>query len=82
MMPPGMVRQIVLNCQAVGILHPGDPDLASLGVWGLVHGFVSLIHEGQVSRALLSHYSLREMLIFTLNQISRVPIDEREFSTF
>ena len=77
-----MVRQIVSDCQAAGILNPGDPDLAAVGVWGMVHGFVSLIHEGQVSHALLSHYSLREMLIFTLNQISRVQIDAQEFSIF
>jgi hypothetical protein len=28
----------------------------------------------------LDHYPLREMLIFTLNQISRVKIDPQEFA--
>lgn len=68
------VRQIVERCQAAGILSPGDPDLTAVSVWGLVHGFVSLIQEGQVSHALLDHYSLREMLVGVLSQISRVPI--------
>jgi AcrR family transcriptional regulator len=76
----GGVRQLVERCQAAGILNPGEPDLVAVGVWGLVHGFVSLIQEGQVSHSVLNHYSPREMLIFTLNQISRVAIDPQEFS--
>ncbi|HEY5269478.1 MAG TPA: TetR/AcrR family transcriptional regulator [Anaerolineales bacterium] len=75
----GLVRQLVARCQAAGILDPGEPDLVAVGVWGLVHGFVSLLQEGQVSHAVIDHYSLREMLIFTLNQISRVKIDLQEF---
>jgi AcrR family transcriptional regulator len=75
----GLVRQLVARCQAAGILDPGEPDLVAMGVWGLVHGFVSLLQEDQVSHAVLDHYSLREMLIFTLNQISRVKIDLQEF---
>jgi AcrR family transcriptional regulator len=69
------VRLIVARCQTAGILNPGEPDLIAVGVWGLVHGFVSLVQEGQVSHSVLSHYSLREMLIVTLNQISRIEID-------
>lgn len=76
----GLVRQLVARCQAAGILDPGEPDLVAVGVWGLVHGVVSLLQEGQVSHAVLDHYSLRELLIFTLNQISRVKIDLQEFS--
>jgi AcrR family transcriptional regulator len=76
----GILRALVARCQAAGILNPGEPDLAAVSVWGLVHGFVSLIQEGQVSRSVLSHYSLREMLIFLLNQVSRVKIDPQEFA--
>jgi AcrR family transcriptional regulator len=75
----GLVRALVMRCQAAGILNPGEPDLVAVGVWGLVHGFVSLVQQGQVSRSVLDRYSLREMLIFTLNQISRVEIDSSEF---
>ncbi len=76
----GLVRQLVACCQAAGILDPGEPDLVAVGVWGLVHGFVSLLQEGQVSHAVIGHFSLREMLIFTLNQISRIKIDSQEYS--
>jgi AcrR family transcriptional regulator len=76
----GVLRALVARCQAAGILDPGEADLAALGVWGLVHGFVSLIQEGQVSHSVLSHYSLWEMLIFLLNQVSRVKIEPQEFT--
>lgn len=69
------IRQLVERCQAAGILRAGEPVLAAVGVWGLVHGFVSLIQEGQVSHAVLERYSRREMLIAALNQITQVEID-------
>jgi AcrR family transcriptional regulator len=74
-----LVRQLVTRCQEAGILEPGEPDLVAVGVWGLVHGFVSLLQEDQVSHSILDHYTRREMLIFTLNQISRVRINPQEF---
>jgi AcrR family transcriptional regulator len=70
----GLVRALVKRCQAADILEPGEPDLVTVGVWGLVHGFVSLVQQGQVSHSVLDRYSLREMLILTLNQITRVEI--------
>jgi AcrR family transcriptional regulator len=74
-----LVRSLVVRCQAAGILSPGQPDLVAVGVWGLVHGFVSLVQQGQVSRSVLDRYSLREMLLFTLNQISRLEIEPLDF---
>jgi AcrR family transcriptional regulator len=74
-----LVRQLVVRCQAAEILVEGEPDLVAVGVWGLVHGFVSLLQEGQVSHSILDHFTRREMLIFTLNQISRVRIDPQKF---
>ena len=74
----GLVRQLVIRCQEAGILNPGEPDLVSVGVWGMVHGFVSLLQEGQVSSSILNHYTRREMLIFSLNQITRIRIDPHQ----
>jgi AcrR family transcriptional regulator len=76
----GLVVQIVEACQAAGVLKPGPVDVMAVSVWSLVHGFVSLLQEGQISHSVLDHYSLREMLIFTLNQISQVEINPQEFS--
>jgi AcrR family transcriptional regulator len=76
----GILRALVARCQAAGILDPGEPDLTAVGVWGLIHGFVTLIQEGQISHSVLSRYSPWEMLIFLLNQVSRVKIEPQEFT--
>ena len=65
----GLVVQMVAGCQAAGILKSGPPDLLAVSVWGLVHGVVSLLLEGQISHTIRDRYSPRELLIFTLNQI-------------
>ena len=68
------VVTIVEACQAQGVLEAGPSDLVAVSVWSLVHGLASLILEGQVPHSLLDRMSVREMLVFSLNQITRVPI--------
>lgn len=65
----GLVVQIVAACQADGILKSGPPDLLAVSVWGLVHGVVSLLLEGQISHTIRDRYSPRELLISALNQV-------------
>jgi AcrR family transcriptional regulator len=68
------VVTIVEACQAQGVLAAGPSDLAAVSVWSLVHGLASLVLEGQVSHSLLDRMSVREMLVFSLNQMTKVPI--------
>ncbi|MGD0708896.1 MAG: TetR/AcrR family transcriptional regulator [Anaerolineaceae bacterium] len=75
----GQVVQIVGACQAAGLLRPGPLDLLAVSVWSVVHGFASLLIEGQISHTILDRMTIREMLIFTLNQITLVPLDPGEF---
>jgi AcrR family transcriptional regulator len=70
-----LVRDLVVRCQAAGILDPGEPDVATFGVWGLVHGCVSLVQRGQVPHAVLDRYSLRELLIAALGRITHAAPD-------
>jgi len=77
----GLLHALVVRCQAAGILDSSEPDLAAVGLWGLIHGFVSLIQEGQISHTVLDRYSLWEMLIFLLNQVTRVKIDSHDFAS-
>src|SRR5512136_3240274 len=70
-----LVVDIVAQCQQAGILRSGPADLVAVSVWSLIHGFVTLLLENQVSHTVLDRYSVREMFIFTLGQISRVPLD-------
>jgi AcrR family transcriptional regulator len=75
----GLVVQVVESCQAAGILDPGPSDAVAVSVWSLVHGFVSLLLEGQISHTITGRMSAREMLIFALNRVTRVEIPEEYF---
>ena len=75
----GLVLRIVERCQSAGILRAGPPDLLAVSVWGLVHGFVSLLLEQQISHTIRDRYSPREMLIFTLNQITLIELTPEMF---
>ncbi len=70
------LTQIVSTCQQAGILNPGPADLMAVSVWGLIHGFVSLLLEGQISHIMLEQYTVREMFLFTLGQVARVKLDQ------
>jgi AcrR family transcriptional regulator len=72
-----LVREIVRACQAHGVLRPGPPDLAAVGVWSLMHGLISLLLENLISRRIRERLSVRGMLIATLNQITSVRLDAR-----
>jgi AcrR family transcriptional regulator len=73
------VVQIVAACQAIGLLRSGPVDVMAVSVWSVVHGFASLLIEAQISHTVLNRMSVRELLIFTLNQITLVPLDPGEF---
>ena len=76
-----LVVELVQTCQKAGILNEGPSDLMAISVWGVVHGFVSLALEGQISHTLLDRYSLKEMLVFSLNQITSVEIPPTDLSS-
>ncbi|MCE9646752.1 MAG: TetR/AcrR family transcriptional regulator [Chloroflexi bacterium] len=64
-----LVRRIIEANQAAGVLRSGPSDLIALSAWGIVHGFVMLWLEGQISHAVLEKSSLRELVEFQLRQI-------------
>jgi AcrR family transcriptional regulator len=74
-----LLVQIVEACQAAKILKRGPTDLVVVSVWSVIHGFVSLILEDQLSHTVRDRYSLREMLIFTLNQMTRIELNPEDF---
>jgi AcrR family transcriptional regulator len=65
---------IIAACQQAGLLPEGPADLLALSVWSLLHGLVSLILEGQVSHTLLDRFTLKEMLVSSLNLMTKVKI--------
>jgi AcrR family transcriptional regulator len=74
-----LVVGLTQTCQQAGILKPGPPHKMAVSVWSTVHGFTSLLLEGQVSSTLADPLALRQMLIFLLDQITIVSIDPDSF---
>ena len=64
-----LVKMIVEANQTSGKLRSGSSGLAALSVWGIIHGFVMLLLEGQIPHAILEQKSLRELVEFQLEQI-------------
>jgi len=72
-----LLRNIVEQCRAAGILQTDgiDGEMQAMSLWGLIHGLVLLIIQGQLPGTLLKRAQPRDMLIATLRQIVLVPID-------
>jgi AcrR family transcriptional regulator len=64
------VVDIVRACQSVGILRPGPSELVAVSVWGQVHGIISLALEGQITHRVLDRFTLRDILLFAISQMS------------
>jgi AcrR family transcriptional regulator len=69
-----LLVHIVETCQAAGVLKPGPADLLAVSAWSLVYGFASLWLEGQISHSVLDRLTVRELLIFLLNQVTLVEL--------
>ncbi len=63
-----VVELVELN-QSAGVLRAGPSDLVALSAWGVVHGFITLLLEGQISHTILGRMSPRDLLEFQLGQI-------------
>ena len=58
--------KIVEKCQQAGILKSGASDVVAVSVWSTVHGFTSLLLEGQISHTVLEKASLKDLLVLIL----------------
>jgi AcrR family transcriptional regulator len=67
------VVDIVRICQGASLLRDTPPEIMAVSVWGQIHGIISLILEGQVSHAVLNHFSIREIVLFALDQLFQDP---------
>ncbi len=63
------VVEIVRACQEAGILRSAPPELMAVSVWGQVHGVVSLALEGQISHTVLDRFTLRDIVLFGIDQV-------------
>lgn len=67
-------EQQVAEYQRAGVVRPGPTDVTALSVWSLVHGFVSLLLEQQISSAILDRVAVKDLLRETLNHITLVDL--------
>ena len=68
-----LLVDLVTRCQAAGVLAEGLPELMAVSVWSLVHGFTSLLLEGQISHTVLERYPLKELVRRTMAPMMIVP---------
>ncbi len=72
-----LVVGIIDACQRQGVLPAGPSDVIAVSVWGLLHGVVSLVLEGQVSHTILDRLTLEELLVSSLDLMAQVKIDSQ-----
>jgi AcrR family transcriptional regulator len=65
----------VKRCQDAGLLAPEPAVLVAVRLWSVVHGFILLLLEGQISHTLLDRMSIRELLVLMLNEITKRDLD-------
>jgi len=69
-----VVADIVRECQEAGMLEAGPTDAVAVSVWSMVHGFVSLLLENQISHTVTERMTIRGLLIFAINRLTLTPV--------
>lgn len=65
------VVEIVKACQTAKVLSSGSAEMMAVSVWGQVHGIISLMLEGQISRTVLDKFSVRDIVFFAIDQLHK-----------
>jgi AcrR family transcriptional regulator len=70
-----VVEEIVRECQNAGLLESGPTDAVAVSVWSMVHGFVLLLLENQISHNVTDRMTIRGLLVFAINRLTtnRIP---------
>jgi len=70
-----VVEEIVRECQNAGLLESGPTDAVAVSVWSMVHGFVLLLLENQISHTVTDRMTIRGLLVFAINRLTtnRIP---------
>ncbi len=78
-----VLRLIVEQCRAADVLYSTgiDPELQAVSLWGMLHGLVLLIIQGQVPGNLMKTTQPKDMVIAALKQVVRVPINTKMFNS-
>lgn len=63
-----LVMGLVSDCQQAGLLTADNTDLLAISLWASIHGFISLLLGNQIPSTVLKRSTLREILIFHIQQ--------------
>jgi AcrR family transcriptional regulator len=75
-----LIEYIVSRGRVAGIFSTAPDELLAQSLWGAVHGLIALTQQGQISSAVLDRYSSRDLILFALDQMTRVSINPGDFS--
>jgi AcrR family transcriptional regulator len=73
-----LIQNIAVRCKEIGVFKNEPADLLAQSLWGAVHGLIALIQQKQVSSIVLDRYSPPDLLLFTLNQMTLIPISNQD----
>ena len=70
------LQKIIADCQAERILSSSQytVEVDAISLWGLIHGLVLLVIEGQIPSNLMKQTHPKDLIIAAFQQIVRVPI--------
>jgi AcrR family transcriptional regulator len=69
------INEMIADCQKAEIIRKSPTDLIAVHLWGAIHGLATLLIEDQLSHTVLEKYTLREMVISTLNMFTATELD-------
>jgi len=77
-----ILREIVEQCRNTGVLSDkgSNSELQAVSIWGLLHGLVLLMIQGQLPGNLLNTVQPKDMVLAALQQVVRVPINKKMFN--
>ena len=76
-----LLVKLVRDCQKAGLLTHGPVDMVAISLLSLVHGFVLLLLESQISHTLLDRINVRTLLIFLLQGLTKSELDVMEINS-
>ncbi|MBN1267167.1 MAG: TetR/AcrR family transcriptional regulator [Anaerolineales bacterium] len=69
------LEELVAQWQAGGLLKAGDVQLQATALWSLVHGFIALLLENQISSRIVNRYPINVLLCRLVDQITLVDLE-------
>lgn len=64
-----LLIRLVAGWQRAGIVPPGEPEIAAVALWGMLHGVIILYMDRQIPITVSGRYSLQEIVFRAFRQV-------------